>query len=268
MDRILESVLPLFAPLPGPVTLHLLLGKRRRHRKSPPPPLITAIERETGYSQPEWDRLLRLVRAARQNVYMRMDSVVRQDRLTTAWLLQALTDATPRRDKDSEEFDEQPLLLNQSTLKLWKDHNLISYGARNRPDALRAAALLITRLVDKRQRNWLPSSMTQDEPHAWCWRHDTPELSPAPCPIPLPDHLPAATLLTSPWRGLAWSPANWTPLNSVGVARWAGGISLDDLRRWDPPVAALAEDSPEATTLHQRFAEIALIRLAWTQLQG
>lgn len=265
VDRI-ESVLPLFAPLPGPVVEHLLLGKRRSHPKVRPPHLASEFERATGYSQAEWDRLLKLVRTARQNVYMRMDLVVRRNALTTAWLLQALTDASPRK-KENEELDEQPVELNQSTLKLWKDHNLISYIARNRPDPQAAAALLITRLTDKRWRNWLPSSLSQDEPHAWCWQQDAPELSPVPCPIPFPVHLPASSLLTSPWRGLAWSP-DWTPINSASVARWAGALVPDDLRRWDPPVAALLLEAPQTTILHQRLTEVALIRQALRQLRG
>lgn len=240
---------------------HLLLGKRRRHRKSPLPPLVTTFELSTGYGQAEWDRLLRLTRAARQNVFMRLDPLVRSQALTTAWLLQALTDAMPRSDED-EEPHEQPLLLNQSTLKLWKDHNLISYVARNRPDPQRAAALLITRLVDKRQRNWLPSEIAQDEAHAWCWRQDAPGLDLTPCPIPLPYDLPEATLLVSIWLGMAWSP-DWTLINSRGTARWAGAVSPEDLRQWDPPVAALALEAP---ILHQRLAEIALIRQALRQL--
>jgi hypothetical protein len=160
----LELILPYFAPLPGPVVLHLLLGRRRR-RKAPPPPLVSEFERETGYGQTEWDRLLKEVRTVRQDVYLRLDPLVREDALTTTWLLQALAQATPQPiDKDSGEEEG----INQSTLKEWIDRGLISYLKRNRPNMQHAAVLLIARMIDQRIWRWLPSTLTPEEAYAWC----------------------------------------------------------------------------------------------------
>ncbi len=270
MDQALESMLPLFAPLPGPLVLHLLLGKRRSHRKAPPPPLLTPFEQATGSAQAEWNLLLQQVRVARQDVFLRMDPLVSTDALTTSWFLQALLDAFPQRASVLQEE------IAQSTLGEWRKRGLISNAARNRPDPHQAAALLIARLVDTRLRNWLPSTLTPEEARAWCWRQDAPHLVPVPYQLPIPDDLPKATLLVSAWPGLAWS-GTWMRINSMGAARWAGGIvsdgqlrwdlSLEDLHRWDQQVTAFNIPLVEgAADLLQRLADIALIRLALAQL--
>jgi hypothetical protein len=269
LDHARELALPSFAPLPGPMVLHLLLGKRRNLPRAAHPALGSAFERETGYTQAEWDHVLRLVQTARHNVFTRMDPLIRRDGLTTTWLLQALSEASPRM------AEQPPEIITQSTLKEWKNRGFISNTRRNHPDAHQAAALLIARLVDDRKRNWLPRRLRADEAHSWCWRQDGPGLAPVPYPIPLLADLPKATLLISAWSGRGWD-SDWTPINSLGAARWAGVIvggqqanwdlSPDDLRAWDPQVAALLAQAPTSPALLQRLADIALIRLAWTQL--
>lgn len=272
MAQALESVLPLFAPLPGPIVLHLLLGERRRHRKAPPPPLVSEFERETRYSQAEWDRLLKEIRTVRQDVFLRLDPLVRRDAVTTAWLLQALAQATPQ--KVGEDSDEERETINQSTLKYWKDRGLISYSRRNRPYVQQAAALLIARLVDRRVRNWLPTGMNTDEACMWCWRQDAPGRAAVPSPFPLPEDLPKAALLVSTWPGMVWDP-HWQRIDSVGAARWFGAtvqerwdITLEELRQWDPQAAALLPPVEGAPDILQMLADVALIRLAFTQLSA
>ncbi len=280
MGQSLESVLPVFAPLPGPIIEHLLLGKRRRSHQAIPPVLMSVLERETGYTQAEWDGLLQEVRVARQEVYRRMDPLVRRNALSTSWLLQALMEATP--PGTDEGWAHKPLqtreTISQSTLKEWKDRGLIKYRGRNHPDVHHAAALLIARLIDQRVRNWLPTSMTPAEMRQWCWRQDASHLAPVPCPLPLPEDLPRTSLVMSPWAGYAWDP-HWVSINRVGAARWAGvtgkdqqqrwALTLEELRLWDPQVAALHVPvaDMEADLLHQ-LADLALIRLAYTQLRS
>ncbi len=262
MAHALESILPLFAPLPGPVVEHLLLGKRRRHRKVPIPPLVSALERETGYSQEEWDSLLQEVRVARQEVFLRMNPLVRHNALSTSWLLQALSG-------EKEGTGEK---ISHSTLKEWKNRGLIRVAPRNHPDVHDAAVVLIARSVDRRMRNWLPANMPPDEVRSWCWRQDAPDLPIIPCPLPLTETLGKATLLVTSWPGQAWDP-QWRRINSVGAARWFGvregrwDITLEELRQWDPQAAAL--DVPfleEAPDMLQMLATLALIRLAFTRL--
>ncbi len=280
MGQALISVLPLFAPLPGPIVEHLLLGKRRTQRKASLPTFTSPFERETGYTQAEWDGLLQEVRLARQDVYKLMAPLVQRNALSTSWFTQALMKAMPRKEEEvmDEGFDEGREGVSQSTLKEWKDRGLISYPERNQPDAHQAAALLIARMIDRRVRNWLPTTMTPDEARSWCWRQGAPALAPVPCPLPLPDRPGQATLLMTTWSGRVWDPY-WQRINGIGAARWAEvthqdqqacrNMTLEDLRQWDPQVAALHLPLMEKSVpMMQILADIALIRLAFTQLHA
>lgn len=275
MDQAFASVLPLFAPLPGPIVQHLLLGRRRRHYIAAPPILVSDFEQETGYAQAEWDQLLQEVRVARQDVYTYMDAFIQRNALSTSWLLRALKDATPGSKEEPKEAREE---ISQSTLEEWKDRGLISYRGRNQPDIHQVAALLIARLVDRRVRNWLPTKMTLDEARSWCWRQDAPNLATVPCPLPLPEDLPKATLLVTPWAGQAWDPP-WRRINSMGAAQWAGireengqvrwDITLEEIHLWYPQLATLDMLHLEVVTdiLHG-LADIALIHLAFIPLNS
>lgn len=280
MNKALISILPLFAPLPSPVVQHLLLGKRRSHRRAVPPLLLNDFERETGYTQAEWNQLLQEVFIARQTVYAQMAPLIPGNALSTPWLLRSLKAATPRKNSEDSSADEErneiPEEISQSTLDEWKDRGLISYKGRNRPDTHEAAALLIARLVDKRIRNWLPTSMTPVERQAWCWQQDTPESMPVSCPLPLPADLPHATLFTSIWEGQAWDSC-WRQISGIGAARWFGvrekngqelwNLTLEDIQLWDPQSATLDIFSASMSSgiLHE-LANVALIRLALLQL--
>ena len=276
MGQALISVLPLFAPLPGPIVEHLLLGKRRAQRKVSLPTFTSPFERETKYTQAEWNGLLQEVHLARQEVYKLMAPFVQRNALSTSGFTQALMEAMPR--KEEEVMDEGREGISQSTLKEWKDRGLISYPERNQPDAHQAAALLIARMIDRRVRNWLPTTMTPDEARLWCWRQDAPSLAPVPCPLPLPDRPEKAVLLMTTWSGRAWDPY-WQRINDIGAARWAEvthqdqqarqNMTLEDLRQWDPQVAALHLPLMEKSVpMMQMLADIALIRLASTQLHA
>jgi hypothetical protein len=206
-----------------------------------------------------------------------MNPLVRQNALSTSWLLQALMAALPQKEEEvtNEELDEAQEGISQSTLKEWKDRGLISYQERNRPDVHQAAVLLIARQVDQRVRNWLPTRMTPDEARSWCWRQDTPHLAPVPCPLPFSDNLGKATLLMTTWPGRAWDP-HWRQISSIGAARWAGvteqerwDVTLEDLRLWDPQVAALHVPlMGRVEDILQELADIALIRLAFIQFDA
>ena len=209
-----------------------------------------------------------------------MDPLVQRNALSTSWLVQALMEAIPRKEEEviDEGPDEVRKGISQSTLKEWKDRGLISYQERNRPNVHQAAALLIARIIDQRARNWLPTRMTPDEARSWCWRQDAPHLAPVPCPLPLPDNLGKATLLMTMWLGRAWDP-HWQRINGIGAVRWAQvtkqdqqeywNITLEDLSQWDPQVAALHMPRMEkAADIFQKLADIALMRLAFTQLNA
>lgn len=227
---------PLYAPLPLPVVDHLF--KR---------PVRDAGRRLTQ----SWEALAQQIHFARRAAYLVMHPYVLTDSLTTAWLLARLKANSPAKTP-----------VGTANLSLWYERGLLRYERHGRPEVDNAAALLIARMVDPRERNWLPSTIEAGEPHWWCWRQDTPQSAAVPCPVPLPDDLTSTALLWTPWAGAAWLNRHWLSIGSLGSVRWArtarsrkaGGehwswaISRDDLACWDQEVTRLP--FPEMSSMY------------------
>ncbi len=262
----IASHMPQLAPLPIPMALHLLKQQRKLLKKA----VRTSSQDEL--EKGALSLLEKKVQEKRDAVYILMNLLIqaelssREAGLSTTWLLQALSAHMP---------GQQP--VPSQTLSLWRERKLLRYQEWGRPDAESAAALLLARMVDERIRNWLPTTIGEDEPHWWCWRQDTPELLPVPCPIPFPADLPPTALLWTPWGGATWDP-HWLKIGTGrGAIRWTGAvsehrcvrwtISRQELQRWDPEVAALTIDLPaDAEALSHTLAQLALFRLARTRL--
>lgn len=255
----LEEALPHFAPLPRPMVEHLL--KRLRSRES-----------EQMADAPEhldpFHYLQQRVQTAQQALYAVMDSFVRSDQLTTSWLLKTLALHAPQ---------EKP--VSTQTFALWRERGLVRYRERGHPDPTAAAALLIARAIDDRERNFLPATLSADEPQWWCWRQDEPDAPIVTCPVPLPQGLPASALLWTPWPGAAWENT-WLPIGTVGAIRWAGqpnkgpfAISPQQIAFWDAEVATVPMP-PVPPRLHEVMeheffalkAQLMLLRLALPRL--
>jgi hypothetical protein len=186
-----------------------------------------------------------------------MDPFVQANRLSSSWLMQALKANTPEK-----------IPVGTQTLALWHDRGIFRYQGRGRPDIDNAAALLIARMLDRRERNWKPSSMEESEPAWWCWRQDRPEAPIVACPVPLPADLPATALLWTPWLGSAWQNRHWLKVGDLGAIRWAhtqelirGGrwiwaLSHDTLAAWCPQVAAMALPGRSARSTREIAREI------------
>jgi len=251
-----ESAYPLFAPLSRPMFLHLL--------KRP-------IRPGTRRISLSWQELAQQVRYARKAAYMVMQPFVLADQLTTSWLLTKLAANTPTKTA-----------VGNQTLSLWAERGLLRYTRHGRPAADSAAALLIARMVDTRERNWLPSTVEEEEPQWWCWRQDGPSDPVQVCPVPLPASLPTGTMLWTPWAG-AGLEHPWLPTGQLGAARWAHTtrsrisgqwmwkLGQAELDLWDHEIAQLSfptipdtERGKDEITeeIFQIQAKLSLFRLA------
>src|SRR6266567_3545567 len=146
--------MPLLAPLPIPMALHLFKWQRRYLKKH----VRTIMTNELD--QMAWFLLAEKVREKREAVYTLMNPMMQAEQssreagLSTAWMLQALTAHMP---------EQQP--VPSQTLSLWRERNLLRYREWGLPEADSAAALLLARMVDVRIRNWLPTTIEEDEPN-------------------------------------------------------------------------------------------------------
>ncbi len=269
MPTIPLQAYPLFAPLPIPMVEHLWLRMRRivtlSHGDGPDVQAVALAH------------LQEAVAHARTAIYTYMHPYVvarhmpaeasatngqgRAMRYSTTWFLRTLAVHSPNKEP-----------IPSQTLSLWHKRGLFRYQDYAIPDLDSAAALLIARLTDKRKRNWLPSLLLPEEPYWWCWRQDTPETAPVPCPIPLSEDIPPSALLWTPWTGASWNH-DWLRLDQhMGAVRWAGiqqredgrywQVTKADLERWDPEIASYLPASPAYEQLVQNAAEFVLRRLS------
>ena len=256
----LSRVYPLAAPLPIPMIEHLL--KQRMEHLSSGKSVKGVLTEKAG-----WELLEQDIRRNRNAVFPYMRAFVVTGQLSTTWLLQTLTAHTPRKTP-----------VTSQTLSKWHKRHLLRYQDHGLPETDSTAALFIARMTDtKRERNWLPTTLKKEEPHWWCWRQEGPKSPPIPCPVPLPEGLPPATLLWTPWAGATWTP-NWLGIgNGLGSIRWAGAndeegitrwkVTAQDLHLWDSAVAARSVPFPEnAREILQVLAKLALQRLALQRL--
>jgi hypothetical protein len=218
-----------------------------------------------------WQELEQQVRYARKAAYLIMKPFVQADQLTTSWLLTKLAANTPTKAS-----------VGNQTLSLWAERGLLRYTRHGRPAVDSAAALLIARMVDTRERNWLPSFIEEAEPQWWCWRQDGPSDPVHICPVPLPESLPAGTLLWTPWTGASLEHP-WLPIGQLGATRWAHitrsrdrghwiwKLRWADLERWDQEIARLSFPTPPGPErggdeivqeIFQAQAKLSLFRLA------
>lgn len=303
MGAALDRVAPSFAPVPQEILLHILANRRRdtllsKSKRSPRSVSFVpgnSLEKETGFSQEEWDELLKDVRTVRQAVFEEMDGAIRREGLTTAWLSAKLAEAAPRQNVSDQDRQKK---IPRSTLGGWQKRGLVEFSGRNTPNPDLSAAILIARHLDKRRfRHWLPSHMAlavneligaelqgrTDQISSFfqptrfvCWKQDPPPFQgaflppPVPCSFPPPPEFSKATILASPWQGLLWRPY-WRRVSNIGVGRWYGvneqgwDLSLDDLVRWMGSVSRFAIPHMEksAPDVFQEFADVVLVRLSY-----
>lgn len=206
------SVIPRVAPLSQPMVGTVL--QNMKHTKGAYLP-----------SDSEWKGIVERVEEKRDVVYEHMNPVVRSGDLSTNWVIETLTELTPRTALNRP--------LSAETISRWRENGLLRYKEKNHPDAASVAALLTLRLlIQERQRGWTPK-VPALEPSWWCWRQDTPKSTIIPCGVPLSPDIPRHALLWTPWTGAAWDPL-WFQFGTLGAARWAGTMQGENgTQYWD-----------------------------------
>ncbi len=248
---------PLFAPLPAPMIAHLQIRLERMKRATHATSLRV---------------LLQLVREKRVTAYFYMDPFVRtringgpaSASFSTGWLLRTL---------GSLSSDKKP--VSQKTLSYWRGKGLVRFQSHGLPDYASAAALYIARMIDNdAERNFLPTSMTQEEQDWWCFTQAAPHAPVVPWRASHLNELPASTLCWTPWTGAVWEPG-WIRRSDQRLAmRWArlaprsarASISPDELAGWDPACAPLLV--PGDPDILQASAQLVLHRLGRQRLMN
>ena len=227
-----EIASALFAPLPIPFMTHLhaCLGQPlsmiaqqvNLHR------LLVAT-----YMQP-FVGAEQLHRTNRQSVRSQGNNI------DTGWLIASLAQNSPGKRR-----------IPLPTLSDWHTRHLLRYRAWGYPDFQSAAAVLLMRMLCPQPRGWLPSMMAEQEPQWWCWRQDGPDQPRTLCPYPLPDDVPDAALLWTPWSGAAWD-GEWIPIGTQGAIRW-GTVTPGNSKRWRMSLQQLSCWDAEVIALHKPF---------------
>lgn len=276
---------PQFAPLSTPLVKHLLERQvspfNLRHTKMLD--LVGHIEEVSQHLQQHWSFFEERVQKKRYQTYALMTPHIQVDYMTgeryvlPGWLRETLSILMPISQKSKRKD-----AITSQTLSVWSDRHLIRHRAWGQLEAQSVAGLLTARQLDNtRERFWLPSSVEADEPGWWCYSQSAPLHGiPAPivpCPVPLPEDLPAATLLWTPWIGASWDPS-WLQIGDLGAIRWAGAtldkqgriqwnITEADLRQWDPEIVSIDMGFLKNTQeMLNGAAHFALLRLALTRL--
>lgn len=249
-SQLSPALYPFVAPLPIPVAKHLQLRLERTKRTS-----ATSLQQV----------LLEEIRHKRESVYILIDAFIRdtphlqgsQVQIPTAWLLQTLASYMPGEK-----------VIPQQTLSFWHSRGLLQYK-----DYDSIASLLIARMIDTGERNWLPSQLEESERSWWCFTQASPNEPVLPTQITQLATLSTSTICWTPWAGAVWD-SKWTPIHHNGVVygaiRWAKGIqersqvrylvAPDDIALWDRAIAALA--LPGDYDILQTLALLTLQRFA------
>lgn len=252
------SLYPAYAPLPRSMAQHLvLLEWRKRYRR--------VVPSKQPPAEQVWFSVLGRVARARQIVYEYMSPYVIADRQqqlkhergfpSTEWLLQALETYGTR--------------YAEPTVSYWQNKGLLRRTSARGPLTLSSvAAFLVARIADEdHERNWLPSSLMENEPSWWCYGQASAEASvrSIPIPVPLSSALTSATVLWTPWLGAIWEEQAWQPIEGHEIAArwWQSHLSLPDIEQWDTGLAQrLSHMLRENALLSQKTVQVAVLREA------
>lgn len=217
------------APVPVSFFEHTL---QRRKEKAPE----IAIEELSN-------QLIRDIERKRHDTFVVMDSWVKTEKLTVAWLKETLAQ------------HHRPVA--KSTFTYWQTLGLLQMERQGRPEPLSSQALLIIRMIDAGQRNTFPTEGLPEEESWWCYAQHDSSSDIFQHPANKLNELPETTLCWTPTTS-AWWLDGWTLIGKgegyLGCVRFAGikvvqgeityDLSLQELTLWDEKIAALYQDFP------------------------
>lgn len=193
-----------------------------------------------------WRGYLECVRGARRDVAQELDTLVdldkvlspRNKKISAAWVRRRLAEEAPPT--------VQAKAISAQTIKNLASGNVLrkqSWGVYD-PQSV-AVALMLRKIHQERERNWLPSSVPTDEEWYWVWSQERPGAPIVPCPYPqIPINLHPQTLLWTGWAGASWGEDAWYKIGYEGAVTFAGliwekrhsmpAMTLADLEVWEP----------------------------------
>lgn len=257
MQQLSAPGFPQFAPLSTPIVKHWLSNQSTMldYHFSDASNFQESVEHISQQLQQKWSLFEQYVHEKRLHTYALMNAIVQFDQVSSdhyvpaRWFRETLSAYTPHLQKGKKREAMTP-----QTLSVWSERHILRHHAWGQLDAQCVAGIITARQLDQtRERSWLPSMVEEAEPLWWCYSQSPPlngQPSPiVPCPVPIPQDLPPATLLWTPWIGAAWDP-HWLQIGTYGSVRWAGAkldqyqrvqwqVTEADLQQWDPEVAAL-----------------------------
>lgn len=214
------------APFPTAMADHALV-RFARARKNHPADQGALVE-----------MFLAEVRGKRRAAFNVLDPYVRVGELSRAWMQETLS--------------QYGKPVPDSTFTAWQQKNIIEMERAGKIKPLSAQALLITRMIDRGERRFLPLGGVPVSDSWWCFVQRTPYQETEAWPVNKLHELPPASLCWTPTASAYWEPG-WHPIGEdegyLGCIRFAGikhirgyvwyDVGIDDLRRWDPDVAAI-----------------------------
>jgi hypothetical protein len=258
MAQLPAEFYPFCAPLPFPMAEYLFARFQKRN----------------PYSDLEvLHRFLQEIQVKRQDIYSRIhhhlyleQDAEERNKPFSKWFLDMIKEESPKKTK-----------VHHQTSQKWYTNNLLRDDLKedHHPTCDSAAALLITRAIDRGERKWYPPEISKKDEAWWCIVQEHPEQNAYACPISLlPELAPATPCWTPCWPGAAWD-ACWENIEDQGAMRWAGvaaedhptGFTLtaEDLETWDPAVAATL--LPGDDKIFSQALKLALLRLSKTRIQ-
>lgn len=245
---------PQFAPLSKPMVLHLLGIDAAE--------FVARASRRTDAFLQELRALEQRVSEAREHIFTLLseEQGASPNNISVKWF-RATLPAIRHRSSKTSSATGKPVSLQ--AVAGWKESNVLRFQKWGVMDLDSAAAVLIIASIDERERHFLPSTTSINEPIWWCYSQAPPtrrgtQAPIVPLPIPLPLNLEPGTLLWSSWP--SFDPA-WIQFPHVGSIRFSS-LTKETLSLWDNSLSNTLLDLHNNSLL----TEQALMRIAQSTL--